>query len=347
MKSYIFDCDRFVANADGGTFEKGRTRLAFACACQNINALIAKLVDGRRAFRADALPENVINVLHHAGVICDLEEHDTLKRQNGDTYAGLWYRCEAAIGASLPSNAYLLYVFLRASGAAFRGALMRDSSTVLIGRRFVTLIVSPWARLANPAILSLLALLELAWFFATSPSLYIMRPTMVFNLPGTGQVAIILLTVLMMLVHEFGHAAAANNRTGDCDSIRLGRMLFFLPYLFTTIPKFAEASKVDRFSISASGIVIQLALSIGLIEMFPEIDSVRTAAGLSIMMALFNVLPIRGFDGYWMVCDLAGRPLRLTLRWGKSTGNDVCYTVGLAALFLVGFVILKSLDAQR
>lgn len=347
MKSYIFDCDSFVPNAGGGTFRKGRRRLAFACSCPSTNALIAELVERGLAFRADSLPGNVMGALDSAGVIRAQDEHDNLDRQDGRARVGPWARCEAAAGASLPSNAYLAYVYLQACGGAFRATLMRNSSIVILDRRIVAAIVRPWTWLANPAILAILALMELVWLSITSPSLYLMRPSAVFTMPGVDQVAIVILTVLFMLAHEFAHAATSRNRTGDCGPIRMGRMLCFLPYLFTTIPKIEQASTADRFLISASGIVIQLAISIILIATFPEIYSVRTAAALSIMMALFNLLPIRGFDGYWMVCDLLGRPLRLALRWGKSQAGDVCYTVVLAALLVAGFVVLKSLGVQR
>lgn len=347
MMSYIFDCDGFVPTARGGTFRKGHRRLAFACSSERVNARISQLVKGGLEFPADALPDNVIHVLHREGVLRPHDPYAPCRVAANRPDANRWHRLDAALRAALPVNAYTAYVLLQMRTSSIRMALTDTSSVVILDRPIVAAAVRRWAALTSPSVLAVLAIIDLVWLLTTSPRVYLIRPGSILREPAVDQFVILALTLVLILVHELAHAASAQHRTGDAGQIRFGRMLCCIPYVFTAIPRLGEASQRDRFEISASGIVVQLALSIALLTGFREFDHVRTAAALSMTMALFNLLPIWRLDGYWMICDLVGRPLRLTLHWSKARIGDACYTMAIAALLVVGLAALLALRARQ
>ncbi len=146
-----------------------------------------------------------------------------------------------------------------------------------------------------------------------------------------GIFAFVCVFVFVKVVHELGHAIAANANQASCRQIGV-LMLFFLPTLYCDV---SDAWRLEnrwrRIAISAAGIYVEFVLAL-----LAAIGWTLTAPGplngilfqimlmCSVSTLLINGNPLLRYDGYYVLSDLLGQP-NLTaaakLEWQKLTAD--------------------------
>jgi len=125
-----------------------------------------------------------------------------------------------------------------------------------------------------------------------------------------------ILFLFIRAVHEFGHAMACKAMGGRCTEIgvMLIAMLLPLPYCDASSSwKFSETWR--RVVVALGGILVEFAFAAiaTFIWAFSEPGLVRALAFnlmviSSVTTLLFNVNPLLRYDGYYILCDVAGSP---------------------------------------
>lgn len=156
-----------------------------------------------------------------------------------------------------------------------------------------------------------------------------------------------LVYLLTAVVHELGHSAACLSRTGLTGGIRLTTYRG-MPALAADVSAIHLTTTRGRANVALAGGVLQAGVS-ALLLMSPD-TGVRMGATIALMSAVFVLLPLPATDGYWLMSDLLGRPLRP--RWRLSKGSvvdvvdvvDVVYgwaVIGMTAL--LGTMLVRQL----
>jgi len=117
------------------------------------------------------------------------------------------------------------------------------------------------------------------------------------------------LFLLTALWHEMGHAAALRYEEYPPGSIGLG-LLVFLPVLYCDVTPALALPRPGRLRVDAAGVVFQVAAG-GLLFFTGSQLSVASfwLAGISALLSVaWSMLPFLRTDGYWLLCDLVGRP---------------------------------------
>lgn len=117
------------------------------------------------------------------------------------------------------------------------------------------------------------------------------------------------LFLLTALWHELGHAAALRYEEYPPGSIGLG-LVVFLPVLYCDVTPALALPRQGRLRVDAAGVVFQVAAG-GLFFFTGSQLSVTSLwlAGISALLAVaWSLLPFLRSDGYWLLCDLVGRP---------------------------------------
>jgi len=326
-KLYIFDCDDFVPTEQGGLFSKGRREFALQSSSAALVKRVGQLVASQTAFAPELLPAQALRLLQHQGLVREVGASRRLAKL---------VRLRAQVFAHAPESVVLgliaAWQMLRTCRAVFAD---RKAFTVLPAR-VAGAFARPWAMLTGPWPLAGLASLSAAWLLA-HPS-HLSATTEFTTLTIGGKLGFVLLLSAFVLFHETAHAAAAYHRLGFCGGIRFG-LFYGLPYVRTGVPEANRLPRADRVAISASGSVLQVALSILALSAAGAVPAVKAAAELSIAIALVNWLPWFRFDGYWILSELAGGPLRVGWRWGSMRPADVLYSA-LTGIMLAGIVTM-------
>ncbi len=116
-----------------------------------------------------------------------------------------------------------------------------------------------------------------------------------------------LLFFLSLIVHEFGHAAAAvrfGRRPGP-----IGFTLYLtFPALFSDVSHAWSLKRWQRVVIDGGGSYLQLIVMAGYIALYAGTHwaPLHIAVLMILGVTLFNLNPIFKFDGYWIVADLLG-----------------------------------------
>jgi hypothetical protein len=117
--------------------------------------------------------------------------------------------------------------------------------------------------------------------------------------------AVLLLSLLRMAVHEFGHAAACYRYTRSAGPIGFG-IFFFAPVLYCDVSDIHLMPRMQKAVVGAAGTVFELLLLCVLVVIWGEEPAVLKMYWLSLLGLLLNMLPLYRSDGYWIVSDLAG-----------------------------------------
>ena len=122
-------------------------------------------------------------------------------------------------------------------------------------------------------------------------------------------------TVLVKLIHEFGHASVVKKYGGEVHTVGVMFMLLApLPYVDTTA-SWAFREKWKRVLVGAAGMLFEFFIaSVALILWANLGGGIAKALAYnvfiicSISTVLFNVNPLMRFDGYYMLTDLLDMP---------------------------------------
>jgi putative peptide zinc metalloprotease protein len=180
----------------------------------------------------------------------------------------------------------------------------------LLGRDRVRKICSPLVILYEP----LSIILAITLIAATRYMLYAM-----FDMPFLRQItaratpAEYLLTLALLLgvvlIHEFGHAAAQVRfglNTGP-----IGFQLYhYIPAFFADVSNSWKLKSRQRIAIDLGGIYFQSIAASFLYVMYLKTDSIPflAAAIASDVLCVIAINPLMKFDGYWLVADILAVP---------------------------------------
>lgn len=253
-------------------FYQGRRSFRFACSSPEVVSRIARLESTHAPFPAEELPDNVAALLLRQGLLREYKE-------NG----GAW---------------------------SMSMKMKTCASIVLLPRPVVRALVVPMALLCGPVTMGAALVLETAWL-AGNLAAHAGFFDNYSALDGFTKLAMLALVFVSVLFHELCHAAVGYKRGGGIGEVRLGTMAY-LPYCFTTIPGFSTMTKPDRLAVLSGGIAGQLALAMIALALAPAGGWVYIAAETAIIVALCNLLPIPGLDGYGILRELRGRRLHIT-----------------------------------
>ena len=173
-------------------------------------------------------------------------------------------------------------------------------------------------------------LVSIGWLVESTPPLHIGLAIMTLMLTG--------------VIHELGHAAAACYYTGTVGTFQF-RLLWGVPAITIDVTSVCLASRGGKVAISMAGGIFQLFASLCLLA-FTDVFGIRCGAAIAIYLAIFNLLPLPHYDGYWILVDLFGRKFSPRLI-DKRNLLDVGY--GIALLVVVGYVVphgISAIEAQ-
>ncbi|MCB6232205.1 hypothetical protein LIS90_13215 [Flavobacterium psychrophilum] len=115
----------------------------------------------------------------------------------------------------------------------------------------------------------------------------------------------LILTLLILFLHELGHAISANKFNIKCDEIGLGLYLIF-PVLYINLGESWKLEKNKRIIINLSGIYFQLIIGaiIGFLAVFHITTLFSHLFYTNLTVLLLNFNPLIKFDGYWVLADI-------------------------------------------
>lgn len=137
--------------------------------------------------------------------------------------------------------------------------------------------------------------------------------------------------VVTLVIHELGHAAAACYYAGTVGKANF-RFIWGVPAVTVDTTSLALATRTGKVAISLAGGVFQVFASMILLLTVPQ-HGVQMGASVGIFLALFNLVPLPYYDGYWILVDLLGRKFLPKLRHAKDK-LEVGYGLLLLSLFL-------------
>lgn len=143
----------------------------------------------------------------------------------------------------------------------------------------------------------------------------------VSNLPGPwdffgpDNLLLLLITFVMVkMLHEFGHALAAQRFGAECHEAGIMFMLF-TPLLYTNVTDAWILDRRSRLIITAAGMLVELTLaSLATLLWFFAAPGIVKSLLANVMMLctvgtlLFNGNPLLRYDGYFLLTDAVGEP---------------------------------------
>lgn len=316
-KLYIFDCDGFILDGNGGLFIKGRRRLSFTSTSHEVSMNVSALVEAKSAFHADELPNNVIDTLRREGLLYEYTENfKNYTAAKRGVHSFFRQMIQAAQGwmptQLLLINLVLCFSFLRRSYQIF-------------SVHVTTKIVRIWGPLTNNWMLILFSVICIIWIVSTEGS-HLINSVQWSTLSILEKILCAFTLLGAIIFHELAHASAAYYRLGACGAIQL-TTFYGVPYLYTGVAQVNSLDKLNKMAISASGCILQVSISIALIEGLGEYKALVAAGQLSIALAFMNLLPFFKLDGYWILSELVGTRLRIVMPNRGEKIENILYSI--------------------
>ena len=125
--------------------------------------------------------------------------------------------------------------------------------------------------------------------------------------PGASFLPLFGLFVISMLTHELGHATACTRFGARPGDIGLGFYLIF-PVAYSDVSEAWTLSRRQRVVVDLAGVYFQLLTGFVylIVHHLTGGEVWQLASVLVFTVALFMLLPIFKFDGYWLLADLLG-----------------------------------------
>ena len=115
------------------------------------------------------------------------------------------------------------------------------------------------------------------------------------------------LTLIGIFIHELGHLAACHRFGGHHGGIGIGAY-WFLPAFYAEVHGAWLLPRLQRAAVDVGGIYLQacfIAL-LALLYLAQPMPALLVAIVWSQFLMLHTLNPVLKFDGYWLLCDLAG-----------------------------------------
>lgn len=115
----------------------------------------------------------------------------------------------------------------------------------------------------------------------------------------------IVICAVSLLSHEFGHLAACQHFKVSHQGIN-GGMFLFIPATFVELKNVWQAKKYQRVLINFAGVYFQLLLGGVSIALYlvNQSNFALTFAAICLTLGIFQLVPFRNSDGYWIVLDI-------------------------------------------
>lgn len=122
---------------------------------------------------------------------------------------------------------------------------------------------------------------------------------------ANGWIVWFILLMVVLFLHELGHALSAKKFGINCNEIGIGLYVVF-PVLYTNLGESWKLIKEKRIIINLSGIYFQLILGtlIGLSAWFTNSAVLTNLFFTNFTIAILNLNPFFKLDGYWVIADL-------------------------------------------
>lgn len=153
------------------------------------------------------------------------------------------------------------------------------------------------------------------------------------------------LTLLGVLCHELGHLAVCRRYGAKHGGIGVG-LYWCLPAFYAEVHGAWLLPRAQRAAVDAGGVYFQaiFVAALGALFVGTQEPALLAAIVLSHFLMLHTLNPVLKFDGYWLLCDLAGVPnLHHSLReLARRTVRGLRPNLSEAAL-LIAFSALAAL----
>jgi putative peptide zinc metalloprotease protein len=115
------------------------------------------------------------------------------------------------------------------------------------------------------------------------------------------------LTLLGILCHELGHLAACHRFGGRHGGIGVG-VYWCLPAFYAEVHGAWLLPRLQRAAVDVGGIYLQatFVMLLGCVYLIEPSPACISAIVVSHFLMLHTLNPVLKFDGYWLLCDLAG-----------------------------------------
>lgn len=122
-------------------------------------------------------------------------------------------------------------------------------------------------------------------------------------------IGVMIFIILSSLIHEFGHAAAANKFGISTGGIGLGLYINF-PVFYTDVTNIWKLPVLQKCIVNIAGIYFQLLILVPIIiaHQITGIEIFRYFIVATNFSFLLNLNPFFRFDGYWLISDITGVP---------------------------------------
>lgn len=126
------------------------------------------------------------------------------------------------------------------------------------------------------------------------------------------------ITLLVGVIHELGHAAAARSVHMTVREIGAGLHIIY-PVFYTRVDNVWAGDRQQRFTIAAGGIHFQFLVGSLMWTYYIMSPSVGVAllALFNDLSVLYNFQPFLRFDGYWMISHISGVVNLARRGWGQ------------------------------
>lgn len=130
----------------------------------------------------------------------------------------------------------------------------------------------------------------------------------IFSLAPKEIIVLYFVLLLVVIMHELGHASASKYYGVPPGEIGVGFYLFF-PVLYTNVTKIWRLRKNKRILVNIAGILFQLFLNSILILVYLLINQSSYAGicklliAINTLFALYSLIPFIRNDGYWIYSD--------------------------------------------
>ena len=126
-------------------------------------------------------------------------------------------------------------------------------------------------------------------------------------LTAADQLCAFALTLLGIFFHELGHLSACHRFGGRHGGIGVG-LYWCLPAFYAEVHGAWLLPRRQRAAVDIAGIYLQAAfvMVLGAAYLCTQAPALLSAIACSYFLMLHTLNPVLKFDGYWLLCDLAG-----------------------------------------
>ncbi|GAA4757670.1 MULTISPECIES: hypothetical protein [Flavobacterium] len=172
-------------------------------------------------------------------------------------------------------------------------------------------------------------ILFLSTLITISPFFYVSFSKVYHAVDGDLFVNFIIINLLTLIFHEFGHSAACQKYGGEGGSIGFG-FYILSPVFFSDVTDAWRLHRKERLIVDLGGVYMQLIITAFFSILFFVYHDIRIVSLISLILigVVFNLNPFLRYDGYWALSDLMNIT-NLRERSSRITGKFYGWIVGI------------------